>query len=209
MIRALSLFAALACGAAGAEIVLPAAALERDGPVTAIYRTNSQATGKGELAVHWTDVYGRVVEDRKIPVELADENEIRFPLDLRRAVAMVNELRIHFSFEGVNKKGEKDHRDEDASASFVAKPPDRAWTDYQIMMWQPHSAERAATLKTLGINAGQYNGKSKTPPEFLLKNDARWYAENIATDFYSEYHRWRPDRPVDWSYKQAKELTAA
>ena len=26
----------------------------------------------------------------------------------------------------------------------------------------------------------------------------RWYSENIATDFYSEYHRYRPDRPYDW-----------
>jgi hypothetical protein len=73
-------------------------------------------------------------------------------------------------------------------------------------MWQPHSAERFAQLKTLGINAGQYSGKSKTPPEFLLKNDLRWYAENLATDFYSEYHRWRPDRVPHWSYLQAKEL---
>ena len=50
-----------------AEIVLPVAPLERDGPVRAIYRTNQLATGKGELSVRWTDVYGRVVEDRKYP----------------------------------------------------------------------------------------------------------------------------------------------
>jgi hypothetical protein len=75
-----------------------------------------------------------------------------------------------------------------------------------IMMWQNHNAETFARLKKLGINGGQYSGRAKTPPAFLLNNDLRWYAENIATDFYSEYHRFRADRPVNWSYLQAKEL---
>ena len=188
------------------ELVLPDSALERDRPVTAVYRTNPQATGKGTLAIKWTDILGRVVEDRTVPVTLTDETEIRFPLDLRRAVAMVNEVKVHFSFEGVNKKGAPDHREEDATVSFVAKPPDRKWSDYAIIMWQRHTAEQFATLKTLGINGGQYGGKATTLPDLLLKNNLRWYAENIATDFYSEYHRYRPDRIQNWSYLQAKEL---
>lgn len=190
----------------GAELILPSLALERDRPVVAVYRTIPQATGKGELALEWTDVLGRVVERRKIPVELTDEIEIRFPLDLRRAVAMENELHAHLSFEGVNKKGEKDHREEDASLRFVAKPPTRHWTDYEIIMWQPHTASQSAKLQTLGINAGQYNGRNAAPPEFLLKNNMRWYAENLATDFYAEYHRYRSDRIQQWSWLQAKEL---
>lgn len=200
----LLLFLTSLCSAA--EIVLPSKALERERPVIATYRTNPPATGKGELVITWRDVLGRIVEERKAPVELTDETEIRFSLDLRRAVAMTNELHVHFSFEGVSKKGAKDHREEDASITFVAKPPDRAWSDYAIVMWQPHSADRFATLKTLGINAGQFNGNAKTPPDFLLKNNLRWYAENLATDFYSEYHRYRSDRIQNWSYLQAKEL---
>ncbi len=201
------LIEALTAGAVFAgEIVLPSPALERSGPVRVVYRTSSLATGKGELSVKWTDVYGRVVEDRKIPVELTDESEVGFDLDLRRAVAMQNDINVHFSFEGVDKKGAKDHREEDAQVAFIARPPDRTWWDYQIIMWQEFSAEQYAVLKTLGITAGQYGGKAKTPPEFLLKNELRWYGENIATDFYSEYHRWFPDRPVNWKFKEAKEL---
>lgn len=192
--------------ALGGEIVLPSPALDRDGPVQVIYRTNGLGSGKGELSVKWTDSYGRVVDDRKIPVQLTDESEIRFTLDLRRAVAMRNELSVHFTFEGVNRKGEKDHREEDAQVSFIARPPDRKWWDYQIIMWQEGSAEHYARLKPFGISAGMYSGKAKTPPEFLLKNDLRWYAENIATDFYAEYHRWFPDRPVHWKFLEAKEL---
>jgi hypothetical protein len=189
-----------------AEIVLPSKVLERDGPVIATYRTNRQATGKGELVITWTDVLGRTVEEQRASVELTDETEMRFTLDLRRAVAITNELHVHFSFEGVDKRGATDHREEDAGISFVAKPPDRAWWDYAIVMWQPHSADSFATLKTLGINAGQFNGNAKTNPDFLLKNNLRWYAENLATDFYSEYHRYRSDRIQNWSYLQAKDL---
>jgi hypothetical protein len=189
-----------------AEILLPAPALERDRPVNVVYRTGPQATGKGELSIKWTDVHGRLVDDRKIPVELTDETDIGFTLDLRRAAAMSNDLRVHFTFDGVNKKGAKDHRDEDASVSFIARPPSRTWWDYTIIMWEQYSASQFAVLKTLGVNAGQYSGRANKPPEFLLKNDLRWYAENIATDFYSEYHRWRPDRIQNWSLLQAKEL---
>ena len=34
----------------------------------------------------------------------------------------------------------------------------------------------------------------------------RWYSENIGTDFYAEYHRYRRDRIQHWSFLQAKEL---
>jgi hypothetical protein len=191
--------------ASAAELVLPPVS-ERDLAVTALYRTSPPATGKGELAMRWTDRLGRVVEERRIPVELTDETEVRFPLDMRRAVAMGNEVEVHFSFSGVNKRGAPDKREEDAKAAFIARPPDRRWDDYMIMMWQPHSAAQFATLMTLGINGGQYSGRAKTPPEFLLKNDLRWYAENIATDFYSEYHRYRAHRIQNLSFLEAKDL---
>src|SRR5690348_13644000 len=99
MFRFFSLVVLSATVACSAEIVLPSNALERDGRITAIYRTGQLATGKGELSLTWTDTYGRVIEDRKIPVELTDENEIAFPLQMERAVAMKNEVRAHLSFE--------------------------------------------------------------------------------------------------------------
>jgi hypothetical protein len=188
-----------------ADLLLPVPPLERTGPVAIVYRTNQLATGKGELSVHWTDANGRLVEDRKIPVELLDEYEIGFTLDLRRAVAMHNELTAHLHFEGVNKKGEPDRREEDAKAEFIASPPDRTWWDYNIVMWQHHTPAQEALLKNLGINGGQWVGRQRTLPDFLLRNDLRWYAENIATDFYSEYHRYFPDRPNNWKFVETRE----
>ena len=192
--------------AGAAEIVLPAPDLERDQPVTAVYRTGRLATGKGTLAVRWTDAFGRVVEDRTIPVELTDENEIRFPLDMHRAAAMQNTLAVHFTFHGTNRKGEADHRDEQAQVNFIARPPDRDWRDYRIIMWQDYPAGLWKTLKSLGIDAGQYVGRNEPPAGFLVGDNLQWYAENIATDFYSAYHRYFPDRRVNWKFTEAKDL---
>ncbi len=194
---------------AAGELVLPSTALERDKDVTLIYRTVGQATGKGDLRVKWTDVYGRIVEDRTIPVELTDETEIRFPLDMRLAISMQNDLRVHFSFDGINKKGEKDHRAEDADVHFIAKPPERNWWDYMIIMWQGGSAEHFRSLEKVGVNAGKSSESSTALPEALLADNLRWYVENMATDFYSEYHRYRKDRPYNWSLLQAKKLYKA
>jgi hypothetical protein len=206
MSRFASLYGLFWCAAAfGGELIFPPA-VERDAPVSAAYRLNGRATGKGELTIRWTDVYGRVIDDRKIPVQLNDETEIGFTLDARRAVAMKNTLQAHFSFEGVNKKGAPDRRDENTQLTFIARPADRTWWDYNIIMWQNYSADLFAKLKTLGINGSQYIGRNRSLPEFLLNNDLRWYSENIATDFYSEYHRYYPDRVNHWKYLQAKEL---
>src|SRR6266404_4594285 len=136
MRKSVSLLLLASSAACAGDIVLPGGLLERAGPVAIVYRTNQLATGKGELSIRWTHSRGRIVEDNKIPVELADENEIGFTLDLRRATAMQNELAVHLHFEGVNKKGERDQRDEDAKTEFIASPPDRTWWDYNVIMWQ-------------------------------------------------------------------------
>ena len=203
---ALVLSAALATPALAGEIILPSHALERGGVVQAVYRTNGLATGKGQLFINWTDVHGRMVEDRKVPFQLMDEDRVGFPLDLRRAAAMKNMLRVHFTLQGRNKKGEPDMREERAETVFIARPSERRWRDYVIIMWQEHNAEQSQLLKSLGINAGQWVGRNTAPPDFYLDNDMRWYAENIATDFYSAYHRWFPDRPVNWMFREAREM---
>lgn len=198
--------AALCLSAGAGEIVLPSSALERDAIVSASYRMSSAVTGSGRLTLHWTDALGRVVEHRVVPFELVDELEIRFPLDIRRAVAMKNDLEVHVSIQGKDQKGQADNREEDARISFVAMPPDREWRDYEIIMWQPYPKEAYPVLRKLGITGGQHLGRTTSQPESLIANDMRWYSENIGTDYYSEYHRYRKDRTQEWSFLQAKEL---
>jgi hypothetical protein len=72
--RPFLLLAIAATSAWLAELVMPLA-FERDAPVPIVYRTSQLATGKGELSIRWTDVNGRVVDDRRLPVDLLDENE--------------------------------------------------------------------------------------------------------------------------------------
>jgi len=178
-----------ASAAFGGQVHLPSNVLDSDAPVRAFYKTNLPVTGKGELSIRWTDVLGRVVEERKIPFMLTDEYEVGFDLDLRRAVSMKNELSVHFSIDGENQKGEPDRREEDATISFVARTLDRNWSDYEIIMWHEHGLEANAVLKEVGISAGRHGGRSESTgpdrlPAALLDNDQRWYEENIATDFY-------------------------
>jgi hypothetical protein len=192
----------------GGEIVLPSPALDRDARVPAWYRTELPGTGGGQLTITWTDVHDRLIERRTIPFTLRGTTEVPFHLDLRRAVAMRNALAVRFSFTGVDKRGAPDRRDERAEVSFIARPPDFLWWDYQIIMWQTRTAEQYAALKTLGVSAGAavYRDSAQPPPGDLLRNDLRWYVENIATDFYSAYHRLSPGREKNWKFLEAKRL---
>ncbi|MGI9073805.1 MAG: beta-galactosidase [Bryobacteraceae bacterium] len=204
MCKILSALVALTIVGSGAELILPSPALERNGLVHPIFRTAPLVTGRGELSIEWTDSYGRVVDRRTIPVELNDETDIGFDLDLHRAAAMQNELHGRLVLNGRDKKGKIDHRDQDAQLAFIAKPPIHTWWDYNVIMWQDYSPELVAKLTTLGINGGEWGGRQHAVPEFLLKNNLRWYAENIATDFYSAYHRYYGDRDNGYEFIQAK-----
>jgi hypothetical protein len=91
---------------------------------------------------------------------------------------------------------------------------DRAaiWPDYQIIIWQQQTPARLAGLSRLGITAGKVfgerdeidTGKIRDAAEPFVAHDLRWFVENIATDFYSAYHRWRPDHPVNWLFDEAQ-----
>lgn len=179
--------------AAAGELVFPAA-VERDGLVNGVYRIGRKTTGKGELAIRWTDVYGRVIQDRKIPVDLDGRTEIAFSIDARRAVAMKNRLEAQLSGDASGK----------AQATFIARPRDRTWWDYHILMWPYRSTDELAKLKGIGVDGGEYLWKDRPAPDFLLDNDLRWYVENMATDFYSEYHRWHADREPNWQFHDVK-----
>jgi hypothetical protein len=78
---------------------------------------------------------------------------------------MKNHLQVHLSLDGKNQRAETDHKEEDAQISFIAKPPEREWKDYAIIMWQPYPSGLLPMLKSLGINGGQHNGRSGTLPQ--------------------------------------------
>jgi hypothetical protein len=184
-------------------------ALERNQSIEVVYRLEHPTTGQGFLDVEWSDVDGRVIERRRIPLDLTNASQVAFPLDTGRALTMKNELTAHFSLDDVEQGGGKSPIENRASKSFIISPSDHPWTDYQIIMWQYQTRAGYAALKGLGIRAGMAHpgdpgiGTAEAIDP-LLDNDLRWYCENIATDFYSTYHRWSGNRPVNWKFLEAK-----
>jgi Beta-galactosidase len=213
----LLLAAALSCrllaGPAAADQLVVPNAVDRSGTLEGSYRFDRPATGHGSLDLTWTDADGRIVERRRLPLALAAAPEVRFTLDLRRAVAMRNRLAAHLSLDTPGDAGGAlQHRDDDAAAEFIAAPPARPWSDFQIIMWQPQTPAAYRALKTIGISAGMIHGDHSDRPTLhvaeeidpLLDADMRFYVENIATDLYSSYHRWWGDQPVNWRFLAAK-----
>jgi hypothetical protein len=94
---------------------------------------------------------------------------------------------------------------------------DARWPDWQAIVYQDQTDEQLATLRRIGVA----NGKIFTSRDDAAGNPAnpqgahfaslgmRFYVENIATDFYSAYHRWFPDRPVDAAFLAVQALHRA
>ena len=199
--RVLALLGLVLCGAAGAavadEIVLPAQPVERGAPLEIVYRLQPPATG-GALRLVWTDALGRVVERRAVPLDRRGASEVRFRLDTRRALAVLNRLAVRRGGDAENAALE---------ASFIVSPPPADWRDFQIILWQAQTARGYARLRREGIDGAALIANRTAPfappqdaLDRLLQGDLRYYVENIATDFYSAYHRWSADRAVNWRF---------
>lgn len=89
------------------------------------------------------------------------------------------------------------------------------WPDYQIIIWQDQTPVRLAGLTRLGITAGRIIGTRDGPldPTKISQQTApflalrlRLYIENIATDFYAAYHRWRSNHTLSWLFDEAKRV---
>src|SRR5207249_1510651 len=133
-------------------------------------------------------------------------------LDARRAVPVKNKLAVHITLDETDRSGKRSHREYDNTATFIVSPPNSAWRDYQIIMWQRQTSAGYAALKRLGVSAGLVMSDRRDEPsqvmdqiETMLDIDLPWYFENTATDFYSSYHRWSADRPVNWRFLEAKQ----
>jgi hypothetical protein len=96
-----------------------------------------------------------------------------------------------------------------------AAAADQRWPGFQIIVWQPQSAQQYRALKQLGVTAGMLQADRDTPDKLdaarvgaLRTAGMRWYVENIATDFYAAYHRWTPDHAVNYRFDEVKQRYA-
>ena len=97
-------------------------------------------------------------------------------------------------------------------AVALTSPAHAAWDKFEIIHWQDRDAAQFATLRRLGVTAAKLmadrdgtgiplDRQMPVPRQAGL----RWYIENIATDFYSSYHRYTPDKTVNWRFLEAQE----
>ena len=200
------LFLATAAAPAFADQIILPSALTRDRPVAVTYRMDPPRTGHGTLAIEWTDGDGRLIERRRLRVSLAHAAKLVFRLDLRRAVVTANRLRTRLTFDGGAKPVT-------VAVDFAVPAAARGWRDYQLIMWQAHDAAQDRALAQFGVTAGMVYARKDRPSALpteaiapLLASGLGWYVENIATDFYSAYHRWSPDHPVNWRFAEVKRL---
>ncbi len=191
-------------------LVPPAGAIQGGGVARALWRLDAPVTATGTLSVEWTDTLGRTVERRRIPLDLRGTREVAIPLDLRRAVAMDNRLTATLELSGQPPRHAEARFTARAAASGSPAPH---WPDWVALYWHDGDAAGRRTLHALGVTAGKVLGNRDAPYDPapvdarmapMREADQRWYVENIATDLYANYHRWRPDRPVTWMFDEAK-----
>jgi hypothetical protein len=91
------------------------------------------------------------------------------------------------------------------------------WHRFQTVMWQTKTAKQYEALKQLGFAAALVQADRAAETEASVRHKVtpivgaglRPYVENIATDFYSAYHRWFPDKPVNAPFLELQEAIAA
>ncbi len=192
----------LATAARADRIAMPSAG-ERGGQIEARIIAEPPLNAPATITADWTDALGRHVGHYTITAQPGAPIALR--LDLGRAVAMDNTLRIASTRDGVR---------HEATARFVARPAPDAWNDFQVITYAEQAAGRHAAMRALGVTAVKVFGHrvdftaADVGPRIAapLAGDFRWYVENIATDFYSPYHMWTPEHgnDVTWRFTQAQ-----
>ena len=86
-----------------------------------------------------------------------------------------------------------------------------AWDQFEIVQWQSRNSARLEALRKLGVTAvsvvANRDGTGRPLAQSTVAPHAaglRWYIENIATDFYSPYHKYTPGKEVNWRFVETQ-----
>ena len=96
-----------------------------------------------------------------------------------------------------------------ATAEAEEKTP--AWPHFEIIAYQAETRAELAALRSIGVSAGMLRAHrdgsdtASDPQAAIFRSlGMRFYVENIATDFYSAYHRWQGTTPVNEAFLAAQ-----
>ena len=92
-----------------------------------------------------------------------------------------------------------------------------AWRGFQVVVWQPKTRRQYEALKEIGFTGAMVQADREGESEISVRQKVapivgaqlRPYVENIATDFYSAYHRWLPGKPVNAHFLKLQQIIAA
>jgi hypothetical protein len=95
-----------------------------------------------------------------------------------------------------------------ATPELAAPATVARFAEFEVIMWQDHSPAEMAGLSRLGFTGVKLTGTGgRIDSSKLVAGQAAglpWYVENIATDFFSPYHRYTPGKPVTWLFDATK-----
>lgn len=103
-----------------------------------------------------------------------------------------------------------------AAALLLGAAAPAPWPAFHVILWQSaRDAAALATAKALGVTDGRVLASRSEPVDTdLLRHEAApllaaglgIYVENIATDYYSAYHRYQPGHPDTWEMDKLRVL---
>ncbi len=159
-------------------------------------------TGGGKVTLTWSDCFNRTVAIQEEPSD-AGEKDLSFELPAAPALALANTLTVDVDDNGTKLSANK---------TFVVTPDVEPWDDYQVIMYNSYKPEFQNRLRELGITAGMNQRPSRLLDESGEKTKIWWgygyrfYAEQILSEVYAEYHRYQEEKPKNIRLMEAKEL---
>jgi hypothetical protein len=159
------------------------AIVTKNDSLSAVLHLPEGVKGQGDLALTWTDSYGRTVAVVNKSVDVAG-GKLPITLPLDRAVALQNFLQAKLVVG--------DRTIESDKTEFFVTPANPKWDDYAVVMYYAYrSPAQQRALWDIGINAGkissngamQYDG-GRTWYQYGFP----FYCDQIATAFYAAYH---------------------
>lgn len=140
----------------------------------------------GTLIIKHIDSYKRIVDVYEYTT-LIDNCKVYFEFPLEKTITILNFIEIKFITESIVYEA--------PLYEFIVTPKTNLLDDYNIVMYYPYADEYQNNLRKIGITAGQTqssraipNDESLSRARFWWRNNFPFYVDQIALDYYANYH---------------------
>ena len=133
----------------------------------------------GPALVHWTDGFGRIVQQAELPSSTSGVVRQDFSFDSDHGFTYRNWIGV--LVDGVEQA---------AAAPFLLSPAPRPWDDFHVISWANYADGFYDLLRNVGVDGtiayrdGNFDA--------VLDNNFNFYVEQMAWEVYSIYHKNQP-----------------